>query len=257
MTAEAGIGKSRFAAEVKRFAAGYDVGTGGSPRTPVPGCCGAVPRVRRTPPVRPLADLVRKSRRPARRTSTATVTRPVVEERLRKLATRLGPRRRDRRVDIDRLLALLGYGEAPADPVGPAAGADWQPSGRRLDAEAIPVAVADLLTALARKRRWWSSWTTCTTRPPSTIDALGARCPARRSGGGAAAGPARAGAHRRRADPAGRRRGAHAAAAARRRRVPAAHLVPQRRQAAAAPTRTGCSPPRRATRSTWPSWSRC
>ena len=81
--------------------------------------------------------------------------------------------------------------------------------------------------------------------------------PARRPGAGAAARPARAGAYRRGADPGRRRRGARAAAAARRRRGPAAHHLPRRRAGCRRPTPTGCSPPPRATRSTWPSWSPC
>ena len=149
MTAEAGIGKTRFAGEVKRLATGYVVGNGR-----FAGHTGArVLRVRcrafgERRRFAPLADLVRKSVG-LPKDVTATVTRPVVEERLRKLVNRLGRDGETLDIDIDRLLGLLGYGEAPTVPVGPNATADWQPSGKRTDAEAISVAVADLLNALS------------------------------------------------------------------------------------------------------------
>ena len=64
-TAEAGLGKSRFAAEVERFAAGYAPGAGyapaaGSPPAAAPGCsrC-AAPRIGERRRLGPLADLVR------------------------------------------------------------------------------------------------------------------------------------------------------------------------------------------------------
>jgi class 3 adenylate cyclase/tetratricopeptide (TPR) repeat protein len=149
MTAEAGIGKSRFAGEVKRLAAGYDVGSGryathtGARVLRVR--CRAFGERRR---FAPLADLVRKSVG-LPKDVVSTVGRAVVEERLRKLAHRLGRDGEPVSIDTDRLLALLGYGEAPSNPVGPAAGADWQPPAKRLDAEAVSAAVAELLNALA------------------------------------------------------------------------------------------------------------
>jgi tetratricopeptide (TPR) repeat protein len=102
----------------------------------------------------PLADLVRNAVGLPSDSATA-VTRAVVEERLRRLVQRLG-RAGDPPANIDRLLgntdlllALLGYGEAPAAPAGPTAAADWQPAAPKPDTETIPLAVADLLTALA------------------------------------------------------------------------------------------------------------
>ncbi|GAB1643524.1 adenylate/guanylate cyclase domain-containing protein [Krasilnikovia sp. MM14-A1259] len=151
MTAEAGIGKTRFASEVKRLATGYDVGAGR-----FAGHTGArVLRVRcrafgERRRFAPLADLVRKSAGLPRDVAT-TMNRPVVEERLRKLVHRLGRGGEAPGIDIDRLLALLGYGEPPAAPVGPAGVVQWQPSSGPPDAEAMPQAVADLLTALARE----------------------------------------------------------------------------------------------------------
>ena len=94
MTAEAGIGKTRFAAEVERFAAGYDVGTG---------------RYAAHTGARVLSVQLRArsaSAAGSRRWPTWSATRSacprdvgrrgrpgaVVEERLRRLGQRLGPR---------------------------------------------------------------------------------------------------------------------------------------------------------------------
>jgi class 3 adenylate cyclase/tetratricopeptide (TPR) repeat protein len=170
MTAEAGIGKSRFAGEVKRLAAGYDVAAGGRYAAHTGARvlrvrCRAFGERRR---YAPLADLVRKSVG-LPKDVVSTVGRVVVEERLRKLANRLGPVK----LDIDRLLALLGYGEAPANPVGPAAPADWQPSAKRLDAEAVSAAVAELLTALAAETPLVVIVDDLHDATASTVDALG------------------------------------------------------------------------------------
>ncbi|WP_250031552.1 adenylate/guanylate cyclase domain-containing protein [Paractinoplanes maris] len=173
MTAEAGIGKSRFAGEVKRLAAGYDVGNGryaahtGARVLRVR--CRAFGERRR---FAPLADLVRKSVG-LPKDVVASVGRSVVEERLRKLANRLGRDGEPAVVDIDRLLALLGYGEAPANPVGPAADADWQPSTKRADAEAISAAVAELLSALAAEAPLVVIVDDLHDATASTVDALG------------------------------------------------------------------------------------
>ncbi|GIM95045.1 adenylate/guanylate cyclase domain-containing protein [Paractinoplanes toevensis] len=170
MTAEAGIGKSRFAGEVKRLAAGYDVAAGGRYAAHTGARvlrvrCRAFGERRR---YAPLADLVRKSVG-LPKDVVSTVGRIVVEERLRKLANRLGPVT----LDIDRLLALLGYGEAPANPVGPAAPADWQPSAKRLDADAVSAAVAELLTALAAETPLVVIVDDLHDATASTVDALG------------------------------------------------------------------------------------
>jgi class 3 adenylate cyclase/tetratricopeptide (TPR) repeat protein len=173
MTAEAGIGKSRFAGEVKRLAAGYDVGNGryaahtGARVLRVR--CRAFGERRR---FAPLADLVRKSVG-LPKDVVSTVGRVVVEERLRKLANRLGRDGEPVAIDIDRLLALLGYGDAPANPVGPAATADWQPSGKRLDADAISTAVGDLLSAIAAEAPLVVIVDDLHDATASTVDALG------------------------------------------------------------------------------------
>jgi class 3 adenylate cyclase/tetratricopeptide (TPR) repeat protein len=174
MTAEAGIGKTRFAGEVKRFAAGYDVGTG---RYAAAHTGARVLRVRcvafgERRRFAPLADLVRKSAG-LPKDVVSTITRPVVEERLRKLVTRLNRDGETADIDIDRLLALLGYGEAPAVPVGPGAVADWPGNINRVDGEAFSAAVADLLNALAREAPLVVIVDDLHDATASTIDALG------------------------------------------------------------------------------------
>ena len=175
MTAEAGIGKTRFAGEVKRLAAGYDVGAGRfathTGARVLRARCRAFGERRR---FAPLADLVRKSVGLPKDVS-ATMNRTVVEERLRKLVARL---RRDGgapELDLDRLLALLGYGEAPANPVGPAAVAEYQPTGgTQAETETIPIAVAGLLSALARETPLVVIVDDLHDATAETIDALGA-----------------------------------------------------------------------------------
>ncbi|MEU4400355.1 adenylate/guanylate cyclase domain-containing protein [Micromonospora orduensis] len=149
MTAEAGIGKSRFAAEVERLAAGYDVGAGryaahtGARVLSVR--CAAFGERRR---LAPLADLVRAAVGLPSDAATA-LTRPAVEERLRRLGQRLTRAGGEvPPIATEQLLALLGYAELPAHT-----GADngeWGAAGAlTADAEAVPNAVADLLSGLA------------------------------------------------------------------------------------------------------------
>ncbi|MFR9777435.1 adenylate/guanylate cyclase domain-containing protein [Micromonospora sp. MS34] len=149
MTAEAGIGKSRFAAEVERLAAGYDVGAGryaahtGARVLSVR--CAAFGERRR---LAPLADLVRAAVGLPNDPATA-LTRPAVEERLRRLGQRLGRLSGDLPpIAVDQLLALLGYAELPAAG-GPTDQGEWSTAAAPPDAEAVPNAVADLLSALA------------------------------------------------------------------------------------------------------------
>ncbi|SCF31885.1 AAA ATPase domain-containing protein [Micromonospora matsumotoense] len=147
MTAEAGIGKSRFAAEVERLAAGYDVGAGRyaahSGARVLSVRCAAFGERRR---LAPLADLVRAAVGLPNDTSTA-LTRPAVEERLRRLGQRLARLRTDvPPIAGDQLLALLGYAELPGN-AGDQDG--WGATPPAADAEAVPVAVAGLLSALA------------------------------------------------------------------------------------------------------------
>ncbi|MFY1696533.1 adenylate/guanylate cyclase domain-containing protein [Solwaraspora sp. WMMA2101] len=173
LTAEAGIGKSRFAAEVERYAAGYDVGTG---RYAAPtGArvlsvrCAAFGERRR---LAPLADLVRIAAGLPRDGSTA-VTRAVVEERLRRLGhrlTRLSPQ--PPTIAVDLLLNLLGYADPPT--AHPSSGpADLTAEAPVLDAEAIPGAVADLLSALARETPLLVVVDDLHDALPETVEALG------------------------------------------------------------------------------------
>jgi class 3 adenylate cyclase/tetratricopeptide (TPR) repeat protein len=175
MTAEAGIGKTRFAGEVKRLAAGYDVGAGRfathTGARVLRARCRAFGERRR---FAPLADLVRKSVGLPKDVA-ATMNRTVVEERLRKLVARLNRDGGAPDLDLDRLLALLGYGEAPANPVGPAAVAEYQPTGGvRPETETIPIAVAGLLSALAREAPLVVIVDDLHDATAETIDALGA-----------------------------------------------------------------------------------
>jgi len=175
VTGEAGLGKTRFAGEVERLAAGYPVATGGysvpSGARVLTVHCAAFGELRR---LAPLADLVRAAiglpADPA--PMGAAVGRAQAEERLRRLVQRLDRERRRNPFDghgvaVDQLLALLGYGTAAAD----GAGGDGRAAddfgrdgltrdvltrdgrmtgqGEDLDLEATPAAVAELLSALA------------------------------------------------------------------------------------------------------------
>ncbi|MEH1028019.1 adenylate/guanylate cyclase domain-containing protein [Micromonospora profundi] len=149
MTAEAGIGKSRFAAEVERLAAGYDVGAGryaahtGARVLSVR--CAAFGERRR---LAPLADLVRAAVGLPSDASTA-LTRPAVEERLRRLGQRLARAGAQQPpIVTDQLLALLGYAELPTH-TGTDNGEWGSAAAAAADAEAVPNAVADLLSGLA------------------------------------------------------------------------------------------------------------
>ncbi|MFY1634707.1 AAA family ATPase [Solwaraspora sp. WMMB335] len=173
LTAEAGIGKSRFAAEVERYAAGYDVGTG---RYAAPtGArvlsvrCAAFGERRR---LAPLADLVRIAAGLPRDSATA-VTRQVVEERLRRLGQRLARVRPEPLpISVDLLLTLLGYADAPAVHSS-ASPAELTADAPVLDAEAIPGAVADLLSGLARETPLLIVVDDLHDATTDTVDALG------------------------------------------------------------------------------------
>ena len=150
MTAEAGIGKTRFAGEVKRLAAGYDVGNGR-----FAGHTGArVLRVRcrafgERRRFAPLADLVRKSRRPAqgrdRHDHPAGGRGAAAQARSAGWAATARPRR------------STSTGCSPCSATArrrPCRSArrdraTGSPAASAPDAEAISVAVADLLNALA------------------------------------------------------------------------------------------------------------
>ncbi|HEX6500574.1 MAG TPA: adenylate/guanylate cyclase domain-containing protein [Micromonosporaceae bacterium] len=144
ITAEAGVGKTRFAAEAARLAAGSS-----ATATRFASAGGArVLSVRSAPygerrRLGPLADLVHEAL--GLPTESGTVTRAMVEERLRRLiqrVSRVNPTVPKPNAEL--LLTLLGLADAPAAAVD-------TPRGEReaIDVEAIPVAVAHLFSALA------------------------------------------------------------------------------------------------------------
>jgi class 3 adenylate cyclase/ATP/maltotriose-dependent transcriptional regulator MalT len=191
MTAEAGVGKTRFAAEAERLAAGYEVGPGRyAPRTGARVLsvrCAAYGERRR---LGPLADLVRTAIGLPSDIPTA-ITRPVVEERLRRLAQRLArleapagsgratpaSGQRPPALAVDLLLPLLGYGDLPSEDDAPAG--DW--SATPADAEpaaslagkTVPSAVADLLSGLAAEAPLLVVVDDLHDATPETIEALG------------------------------------------------------------------------------------
>ncbi|MBO4207444.1 adenylate/guanylate cyclase domain-containing protein [Micromonospora echinofusca] len=174
MTAEAGIGKSRFAAEAERLAAGYDVGAGryaahtGARVLSVR--CVAFGERRR---LAPLADLVRAAVGLPGDNATA-VTRAVVEERLRRLGQRLARLRPDPPpIAVDQLLGLLGYAELPTGHGGTAQAGEWASAGPAPDAEALPTAVAELLSGLAAEAPLVVIVDDLHDATPETINALG------------------------------------------------------------------------------------
>ncbi|MFF0228727.1 adenylate/guanylate cyclase domain-containing protein [Micromonospora sp. NPDC005254] len=173
MTAEAGIGKSRFAAEVERLAAGYDVGAGryaahtGARVLSVR--CAAFGERRR---LAPLADLVRAAVGLPGDAATA-LTRPAVEERLRRLGQRLARSAGETpAIATDQLLTLLGYAELPVH--GGTDNGEWgSTTASPADAEAVPNAVADLLSGLASEAPLVIVVDDLHDATPETIRALG------------------------------------------------------------------------------------
>jgi class 3 adenylate cyclase/tetratricopeptide (TPR) repeat protein len=156
MTAEAGVGKTRFAAEATRYAAGYP-----KPARVLAVQCAAYGERRR---LAPLADLVRTVIGLANNNGTAGSApgREMVEQRLRRLAARLGAP-----LHVEALLALLGYGELP-DPLTGA----WAAEG--LDAAALTAAVGGMLSGLARQAPLLVIVDDLHDATPETLEALGA-----------------------------------------------------------------------------------
>jgi len=168
MTAEAGIGKTRFAAEAERLAAGHEVVAG---RRAVPtGArvlsvrCAAFGERRR---LAPLADLVRIAAGLPTDAATA-MPRAAVEERLRRLGQRLARLRPDAPpIAVDLLLSLVSYGDIDEY------GAEWDDE-ETIDADAVPIAVAELLSGLARESPLMIVVDDLHDATPDTVDALGA-----------------------------------------------------------------------------------
>lgn len=169
MTAEAGIGKSRFAAEAERLAAGHEVVAGR--RAVSTGArvlsvrCAAFGERRR---LAPLADLVRIAVGLPTDAATA-MPRAAVEERLRRFSQRLARLRPDAPpIAVDLLLSLVSYGDLDAY------GAEWDDEEPAIDADAIPIAVAELLSGLARESPLMIVVDDLHDATPDTVDALGA-----------------------------------------------------------------------------------
>ena len=173
-TADAGLGKTRFAAEAARLAAGFDRGTAGGSRVLSVRCAAYGERWR----LGPLSDLVRTAIGLPDQPSAAA-TRSVAEDRLRRVAQVVGRHTgTPPRLHIDTLLALLGYVDPSTDasetrPGGPRA--DRRGPGR-LDggAEAASVAVAELLSALALDTPLVVIVDDLHDASPETVNALGA-----------------------------------------------------------------------------------
>ncbi|WP_433612950.1 adenylate/guanylate cyclase domain-containing protein [Dactylosporangium sp. CA-139114] len=176
-TGEAGLGKTRLAGEIERFAAGYLGGAGYTPSAgfaPGGGArvlsvhCAAFGERRR---LAPLADLVRAA---IGLPPDAAQTREAVEERLRRLAQRLARAARGRpeppRFASDLLLSLIGYTEAVGDTawVAPGGKAD------ELDLDVVPAAVAELLSGLAAETPLVVIVDDLHDATAETLDALGA-----------------------------------------------------------------------------------
>jgi class 3 adenylate cyclase/tetratricopeptide (TPR) repeat protein len=162
-TADAGLGKSRIAAEAARFAASFDRGTGGA-RVLSIRCAAYGERWR----LGPLSDLVRVAI--GLPEQNPVPTRAAAEERLRRVAAIVERRTGTMpRLQTEQLLALLGYAETPAERGGALRGGRVDP-----DSEAAPVAVAELLSALAAEAPLVVIVDDLQNASPPTVDALGA-----------------------------------------------------------------------------------
>jgi class 3 adenylate cyclase/tetratricopeptide (TPR) repeat protein len=170
-TAEAGFGKSRLAAEAARVAAGFDRANVGGARVLSVRCAAYGERWR----LGPLADLVRVAAGLPDQPN-ANATRAVAEERLRRVSQMVQRRTgRAPRLAIDQLLALLGY----ADPPAVAEAVQVVPEGIGIprpetSADAAPMAVAELLSALATEGPLVIAVDDLHDASPRTVDALGA-----------------------------------------------------------------------------------
>jgi len=169
LTAEAGFGKTRFAAQAARLAANYDVaspryGVGAGTRV-LSVQCAAYGEHRR---LAPLTDLVRAAiGMPAE--AGSSYSRAAIEERLNRMATRLGWSPGSSRIEL--LTAALANGELGPDrdaPIGV-----WR-TDDKFDVEAVPTVVADLLSGLAKESPLMVIVDDLHDATAETIDALGA-----------------------------------------------------------------------------------
>ncbi len=169
-TADAGIGKSRLAAEAARMAAGFDRGTRGGARVLSVRCAAYGERWR----LGPLSDLVKAAVGLPDQPSAAA-TRAVAEERLRRVAQIVERRTGTRpRLQVEQLLALLGYADPPVERDGQM-GTDRTGLDRPdAEHEVAPGAVAELLSALASEAPLVLIVDDLHDASHETIDALGA-----------------------------------------------------------------------------------
>jgi class 3 adenylate cyclase/tetratricopeptide (TPR) repeat protein len=181
MTAEAGIGKTRFAAEVERYAAGYDIGPGRFPaRTGARVLsvhCAAFGERRR---LAPMADLVRTAIGLPMDVASTALTRPAVEERLRRLTSRLaartGPGQHVPQIPTEQLLVLLGVAADPVSVVPAIRDGVVEPADEdraSVDIKVLAAAVAQLLTVLTMESPLVVIVDDLHDATPETVDALG------------------------------------------------------------------------------------
>jgi class 3 adenylate cyclase/tetratricopeptide (TPR) repeat protein len=165
-TGDAGLGKTRIAAEAARFAAGFDRGSGGGARVLSVRCAAYGERWR----LGPLSDLVRAAVGLPDEPSVAA-TRAVAEERLRRVA-RMVERRTGTLpcLQIEQLLALLGYADPGLDRDG-RLGAERPVE---TEVQTTPEAVAELLSALALEAPLLVIVDDLHDASHQTVDALGA-----------------------------------------------------------------------------------
>ena len=175
LTGEAGLGKSRFAAEVERLASGYPAGgfASAAGARVLSVHCAAFGERRR---LAPLADLVRVA---IGLPLDVVSARDQAEERLRRLVQRLARTARGElpKLPVELLMTLLGYAEGGPDRSMPAgARGGWGPSAGPVDdseQEAIPAAVADLISALAVAEPVLVVVDDLHDATPDTVDAIG------------------------------------------------------------------------------------
>ena len=161
-TADAGLGKSRIAAEAARFAAGFERGTGGA-RVLSIRCAAYGERWR----LGPLSDLVRVAI--GLPDQAVAPSRAAAEERLRRVAAIVERRTgTPPRLQTEQLLSLLGYAESPERP------GHLRADRVDGDAEAAPAAVAELLSALAAEAPLMVTVDDLQNASPRTVNALGA-----------------------------------------------------------------------------------
>jgi class 3 adenylate cyclase/tetratricopeptide (TPR) repeat protein len=174
-TADAGVGKTRLAAEVARVAYGFTAASGpeqaGSGARVLSVRCAAYGERWR---LGPLADLVRVAIGLPDQPSAA-VTRAVAEERLRRVSQMVERRTGAApRLQSEHLLALLGYADPPTVDHDRGMASDRPRVLRRGgDTGAAPTAAAELLSALAAEAPLVVIVDDLHDASPPTVDALG------------------------------------------------------------------------------------